>query len=456
MITHKVFPRIALATVIGTSTLLAGCGGGKETQDESGDAKPAASAPSEDASGAATGTAPGAPEKAMGAGSTAGADAVVMGRRRAGPKRRAPGALGPSGAGASGASATGASATGGSGASIDGAQIEFASRTVDLGTIWDVGTRSFTFPFTNRGRERLVIESVKASCGCTATKLEKREFDSGEGAEIEVTFSPAGHGRQTKTIDIVSNSVQGRVVRLTIDADIRRFVTLEPDVINFPSVKLGEAHTAIVNVTSVDPDLVIAAVEATVTAGGPKGAGRMGSYLSARLLPDDPASTSPGSAGPRRHQVEVTLGKDAPWGASYGQLEIASRGTLPDGEVVDHIASMHVVATVFNEVHADDTLFRLAMLSPGTSFQRKIRLTRPSGAPFAIRSVNVTQSTMPGMSVRAVPIREGGISGYELVLGGNTGAFRGLVNGAVAIETDVAGEEQLEIRFSGMVRDINK
>ena len=50
---------------------------------------------------------------------------------------------------------------------------------------------------------------------------------------------------------------------------------------------------------------------------------------------------------------------------------------------------------------------------------------------------------------------EAGPSGYELRLTGNTGAFRGHASGVVAITTDVEGEEHLEIRFSGMVRDVN-
>ncbi len=444
----KIASRLVLATILGTGLFLAGCGGGKEeakTPATPAAQTPPAGAPAKPAEGSAGAVPPEDP------------GAVAMGgRRKPGAKRGAPGALG---AGDTAAGPTGASATGGGArgaAKVDGAQIRFESRTVDLGTIWDVGTREFTFSFTNVGRERLVIEAMKASCGCTATSLPKREFESGEGAAIGVAFSPTGSGNQSKTIDIVSNSVQDGVLRLVIEADIRQFVTLEPDVVNFTDVKLGGTHSAIVTVTSADPDLSVEHVEATVTAGGPKGSGRMGNYLTARILGADPASSSPGSAEPRRHQVEVTLGPDAPWGASYGHLEISSRGTLPEGDEVEHTASMHVVATVFDELYADRTMFAVGMLPPGTSFQRNVRLTRPSGAAFAVKSVRVVESTMSGLSARAVPIDEAGTTGYDLVLSGNTGAFRGHVNGVVAIETDVAGEANLEIRFAGAVRDVNK
>jgi len=80
----------------------------------------------------------------------------------------------------------------------EGPRLTFTRLVHDFGRISDVHKQPCRFPFTNTGDERLVISDIKASCGCTATSLSTREFAPGEGAALEVVYTPGGRaGRRS-------------------------------------------------------------------------------------------------------------------------------------------------------------------------------------------------------------------------------------------------------------------
>ena len=64
----------------------------------------------------------------------------------------------------------------------------------------------------------------------------------------------------------------------------------------------------------------------------------------------------------------------------------------------------------------------------------------------------VFAKTRSGMTVEVRPISGGGLVGYDLVLQGVVGQYRGPVNGSVRIFTDMKGEEELVIPIAGIVR----
>ncbi|MEC8854402.1 MAG: DUF1573 domain-containing protein, partial [Planctomycetota bacterium] len=46
----------------------------------------------------------------------------------------------------------------------------------DFGEIWDLEKQETTFGFENKGKGPLIIEEVKASCGCTTPTLTKTTY----------------------------------------------------------------------------------------------------------------------------------------------------------------------------------------------------------------------------------------------------------------------------------------
>ena len=149
------------------------------------------------------------------------------------------------------------------------------SDTTESWSIWDIDKQATEFAFTNTGDQRLVISEIKPSCGCTATQLDKKVYEPGEGAAIEVSFSPKGRGRQSKYIDVLSNGVQG-AMRLTITADITPFVKVEPTSLVFRDRRRGEAHTMTFTVSSPDPAFTIESLSTAARAGGATRTSRAG------------------------------------------------------------------------------------------------------------------------------------------------------------------------------------
>ncbi len=86
-------------------------------------------------------------------------------------------------------------------------KIEFEVKEYNFGTIIQGEKVSYTFSFKNTGKSDLVINNVKASCGCTLPRWSKQPIASGDKGEIEVIFDSHGRsGDQKKTITVYANT----------------------------------------------------------------------------------------------------------------------------------------------------------------------------------------------------------------------------------------------------------
>lgn len=102
------------------------------------------------------------------------------------------------------------------------AQICFQWKTIDLCKIDSKNGETFhvNFVFTNNGGVPLVINQVKASCGCTVPRWSKAPIMPGKKGVIEVNFNPKGQkGFLQKSIFVQSNSEED-VVLLKIKGQI--------------------------------------------------------------------------------------------------------------------------------------------------------------------------------------------------------------------------------------------
>ena len=100
--------------------------------------------------------------------------------------------------------------------------IEFALTSYDAGTVIEGEKVEIVFPFTNTGKSDLVIESVKASCGCTASTPKDTVIPAGGTSEIRATFDSRGReGNQNKSITVRSNDPdQGTLIlRLMVEVE---------------------------------------------------------------------------------------------------------------------------------------------------------------------------------------------------------------------------------------------
>lgn len=98
--------------------------------------------------------------------------------------------------------------------------VKFNEMEHDFGKIKAGDKVKYAFKFKNSGKEPLIINSAKGSCGCTVPNYPKEPIAPGAEGVIDVEFNSAGKsGAQTKTVTINSNT-DPNPTRLTIKAEV--------------------------------------------------------------------------------------------------------------------------------------------------------------------------------------------------------------------------------------------
>lgn len=98
--------------------------------------------------------------------------------------------------------------------------ISFDKVEHDFGNIKEGDVVEHVFKFTNTGKEPLIIESAKGSCGCTVPEYPKEPLAPGKTGEMKVKFnSQAKVNKQRKTVTVIANTAPENTT-LTIVADV--------------------------------------------------------------------------------------------------------------------------------------------------------------------------------------------------------------------------------------------
>ncbi len=84
--------------------------------------------------------------------------------------------------------------------------VEWKRMEADLGEIAQGKPVSVEFELKNTGEAPLIISSVQASCGCTATNYSKTPVLPGESTKITATYSAAAKGAFKKTVTVITNA----------------------------------------------------------------------------------------------------------------------------------------------------------------------------------------------------------------------------------------------------------
>jgi hypothetical protein len=98
-------------------------------------------------------------------------------------------------------------------------KIEFENQVHDFGTILQGGDGKYEFVFTNTGKEPLILNNVKSSCGCTKPEWSAEPVKHGDKAVVKVGYNTRLVGPFTKTITVYSNA-NNSTVTLTIKGTV--------------------------------------------------------------------------------------------------------------------------------------------------------------------------------------------------------------------------------------------
>ena len=138
---------------------------------------------------------------------------------------------------------------------------------------WDFGmvkpnekpTQIFTIK--NEGEEDLLIERVRASCGCVKTSISTKRIKSGKSAELKVIFDTAGYdGKITKDIFITSNDFQEPEKKMRVSVEVEHqpypILNLSQTEWNLSLISQGDKPSLNLMIENAgDKDLVIDKIE---------------------------------------------------------------------------------------------------------------------------------------------------------------------------------------------------
>lgn len=108
-------------------------------------------------------------------------------------------------------------------------KIEFKALEHDFGSIKeDKGLATTVFEFKNAGDQPLILNSVKATCGCTTPEWTQEPVAPGKSGKIKVSYNPKNRpGAFTKSVNVYSNA-EPSVSVLTIKGKVEpKELTLE-------------------------------------------------------------------------------------------------------------------------------------------------------------------------------------------------------------------------------------
>lgn len=85
--------------------------------------------------------------------------------------------------------------------------LAFKAESHDFGTVPEGPAAEYEFTFKNTGKEPILLQEVKASCGCTTPSYSKEPVKPGQTGSVKASFASAGRpGPFTKTITVTSNA----------------------------------------------------------------------------------------------------------------------------------------------------------------------------------------------------------------------------------------------------------
>lgn len=104
-------------------------------------------------------------------------------------------------------------------------EITFETLEHDFGITKKGSDMKYEFKFKNTGKSPLVLNNVKASCGCTTPTWPKEPIAPGKSSSIKVEYDSKRVGPFTKSITITSNAKNPTVelqIKGLVDDDLKK------------------------------------------------------------------------------------------------------------------------------------------------------------------------------------------------------------------------------------------
>lgn len=101
----------------------------------------------------------------------------------------------------------------------------------------------------NVGKDTLIIEDIRTTCGCTTTKTQKKRLGANDTTSLSVSINTKGFkGPVKKEVFITTNDPKQSDLGIEFHLNIRNIIEFEPSFVNFQTVKYGSPFTQSITV----------------------------------------------------------------------------------------------------------------------------------------------------------------------------------------------------------------
>lgn len=204
------------------------------------------------------------------------------------------------------------------------AYISFDNETHNFGKIKEKeGKVSNRFSFTNTGSKPLIINNVRASCGCTTPKWTRKPVMPGDKGYIDVSFDPRNRpGPFSKSISVTTNAENPNTVLRIKGEVMAREKTLEEKYrYEMGQIRLITNHLAFAHINY--GDIQTRKLEFINTSQEPVKVdiSRIPSHMKVNITPKEVKSGEVGHI-----EVEYDAGKKNDWGFVIDRLQVSING----------------------------------------------------------------------------------------------------------------------------------
>jgi len=123
----------------------------------------------------------------------------------------------------------------------------------DLGEVRQGAKARHKFVIRNTGKGPARLERTWTSCGCTATSLSKTVLQPGESLPVEVSFVAGARGGEFRKWVHVYSDDPLSPLRLYVKGRIRPLYALEPPVVDFGTLGVGQTAQRTVVIRALEP-----------------------------------------------------------------------------------------------------------------------------------------------------------------------------------------------------------
>ena len=230
-----------------------------------------------------------------------------------------------------------------------GPHISFEKDVHDFGTIKEEdGKVTYRFEFVNTGSSPLLIQNVRATCGCTAPNWTREPIPAGGKGYVAATYNPAGRPNAfSKYLYVDANTDQG-TQRLTIKGEVTpKPLTIEDEYrYEMSGLRLKSNHLSFGNINNTEKKdfsiEVINNTDASLTLGLQRVPGHM-------KVTFQPSVLQPGEKGVVKATYDAAQKKD--WGMVIDRLNVTVNGDYQRGHSL--VVSANIVED-FSDLTADE------------------------------------------------------------------------------------------------------